>query len=326
MGRERSASRRSGLPASALAPSGGPAFRSGFVSLAGRPNAGKSTLLNRIVGRDLAITSSHPQTTRRNIRGVVTSADAQVIIVDTPGLHRPRTLLGERLNELTKSTWADVDLVCWCLVAAEKAGPGDRHLAADLAATRTPVVVVVTKTDIATQAQIARRLADAALLSKAAELDPVEFVPVSAVTGQNVDVLLSVIKAQLPLGPMLFPASDVTDQSDEDLVAELIRQAALAGVRDELPHSLAVTIDEMGPRDGRTDEHPLIDVHATIHVERDSQKPIVIGKGGVRLRELGTRARHDIERLLGARVHLDLHVRVAKDWQRDPKQLGRLGL
>lgn len=315
-----------GDPRSDPPPEAGPAFRSGFVSLAGRPNAGKSTLLNRIVGRDLAITSAHPQTTRRNIRGVVTDADAQVIIVDTPGLHRPRTLLGERLNELTKSTWADVDLVCWCIVAVEKAGPGDRHLAADLAAAGTPVVVVVTKTDIATPGQIASRLADAASLSAAAGLDPVEFVPVSAVTDSNVDVLLSVIRARLPLGPMLFPASDVTDQCDEDLIADLIRQAALAGVRDELPHSLAVTIDEMGPREGRTEERPLIDIHATIHVERDSQKPIVIGKGGVRLRELGTAARRDIERLLGARVHLNLHVRVAKDWQRDPKQLGRLGL
>lgn len=301
-------------------------FRSGFVSLAGRPNAGKSTLLNRLIGRELAITSPHPQTTRRNIRGIVTTDDAQVIIVDTPGLHRPRTLLGERLNELTKSTWADVDLVCWCLAANEKAGPGDRRLAADLAAARTPVIVVVTKTDIATKAQVASRLSDAADLSREAELDPVEFVPVSAVTGENVDVFSAILRTALPRGPLLFPADEVTDESEEDAIADLIRQAALAGVRDELPHSLAVTIDEIRPRDDRAGQRPMLDVHATIHVERDSQKPIIIGKGGQRLRDLGIVARRDIERLVGARVHLDLHVRVAKDWQRDPKQLGRLGL
>lgn len=301
-------------------------FRSGFVSLAGRPNAGKSTLLNRLIGQSLAITSAHPQTTRRNIRGVLTSPSAQVVVVDTPGLHRPRTLLGERLNELTTSTWADVDLVCWCLAAGEKAGPGDAHLAGQLAAAGTPVVVAVTKTDIATPAQVVGRLADADALSREAGFEPAHFVPISAVTGDNLDVLLAAWTGELPVGPLLFPSDEVTDQSQDDQIADLIRQAALAEVREELPHSLAVTLDETSHREDRAGLPPLVDIHATIHVERESQKPIIIGRGGARLRQTGIIARHDIEQLLGMRVNLKLHVRVAKDWQRDPKQLRRLGM
>lgn len=300
-------------------------FRSGFASLAGRPNAGKSTLLNRVVGRRIAITSGHPQTTRRTIRGVVTSPEWQVVIVDTPGLHRPRKLLGERLNELTRSTWSDVDVVCWCLDAGERAGPGDERMAAELAASGTPALTVVTKTDAASRDQIVRRLADADRLGRAAGLDLVEFVPVSARTGENVDLLVDLIATHLPVGPMLFPESEVTDEPEQDMVAELIRQSALAGVREELPHSIAVTIDEMGMRADRPPDRRLLDIHATIHVERDSQKPIIIGKRGSRLAGIGRVARLDIEELLGVPVFLDLHVRVAKEWQGDPKQLRRLG-
>jgi GTP-binding protein Era len=293
-------------------------FRSGFACFAGRPNVGKSTLMNALVGAKVAITSSRPQTTRHVIRGIVHRPDAQLVIVDTPGLHRPRTLLGERLDSLARSTLAEVDVIGFCIPARDKIGPGDRYLATELAGIgKTPVVAIVTKTDEAPPEQVAAQLAAVAELGEWADI-----VPVSAVTGFQLGVLTDVLVSHLPLGQPLYPAGELTDEPERVLVAELIREAALEGVRDELPHSIAVVVEEMGPRAGRDD---LIDVHAELYVERPSQKSIVIGAKGARLKEVGTRARQQIEALLGAKVYLDLRIKVAKDWQRDPKQLRRLG-
>jgi len=293
-------------------------FRSGFACFAGRPNVGKSTLMNALVGTKVAITSSRPQTTRRAIRGIVHRPDAQLVIVDTPGLHRPRTLLGERLDSLVRSTLTEVDVIGFCLPASERIGPGDRYLAGELAGlTTTPVVAIVTKTDQAGTAAVAAQLAAVAELGRWADV-----VPVSAVTGFQLDVLADVLVSHLPPGQPLYPDGDLTDEPEQLLVAELIREAALEGVRDELPHSIAVVVEEMGPREGRDD---LTDVHALMYVERPSQKAIVIGTRGARLRDVGSRARRQIEALLGTRVYLDLHIKVARDWQRDPKQLRRLG-
>lgn len=302
-------------------------YRSGFMCLVGRPNAGKSTLTNALVGSKIAITSDRPQTTRRVVRGIVTTDTAQLIIVDTPGMHRPRTLLGERLNDLVRSTWTEVDVIGFCLAANESLGPGDRKLATDIAAIqkRKPVIVIVTKTDIATAEQVAERLVSAQELAESVGLKVAQYIPVSAPVAMNLDVLRDEVCALLPPGPKLFPEGDITDESTESLVAELIREAALRDVVEELPHSIAVTIDEMGLREDRPENRPLMDIHATIHVERSSQKPIVIGKGGQRLKQTGTAARASIERLLAVPVYLDIHVRVAKEWQRDPKQLRRLG-
>lgn len=301
-------------------------FRSGFVCLVGRPNAGKSTLTNRIIGRKIAITSDRPQTTRRTVRGVLTRPDAQLIVVDTPGLHKPRTLLGERLNDLVRATWTEVDVVGFCLAADEPTGPGDRKLAAELAEIqRGPLVAIITKTDAVSPDAVAARLASVQRLADAVGLTVAEYVPVSAVDGMNVDVLVDLLIALMPPGPQLFPATEDTDEPEESMCAELIREAALEDVVEELPHSIAVTIDEMSLREDRAVDKPLMDIHATIHVERDSQKPIIIGKGGSRLKKIGSQARKNIELLLGTPVYLNIHVRVAKEWQRDPKQLRKLG-
>ncbi|HLH82494.1 MAG TPA: GTPase Era, partial [Trebonia sp.] len=259
-----------------------------------------------------------PQTTRRVIRGIVHRPDAQLVLLDTPGLHRPRTLLGERLDSLVRSTLTEVDVVGFCVPAAEPVGPGDRYLARELASLKsTPVVAIVTKADEASPERVAQQL-----LAVSALGDWADIVPVSAVTGYQLDVLADVLVGYLPEGPPLYPDGELTDEPEQIMVAELIREAALDGVRDELPHSIAVVVEEMGPRPGQPD---LTDVHAELYVERPSQKAIVIGTRGARLREVGTRARRQIEALLGTRVYLDLHVKVAKDWQRNPRQLRRLG-
>jgi GTPase len=305
-------------PTSPPPPSPPAGFRAGFACFAGRPNVGKSTLMNALVGTKVAITSSRPQTTRRAIRGIVHRPDAQLIIIDTPGLHRPRTLLGERLDSLVRSTLTEVDVIGMCLPATEAIGPGDKYLAAELAGiAKTPVVAIVTKADAATREQIARQLVAVGELG-----DWADVVPVSAVSGFQLDVLADVLISHLPPGRPLYPDGDLTDEPEEQLVAELIRESILEGVRDELPHSIAVVVEEMAPREGRDD---LIDVHAIMYVERPSQKAIVIGTGGARLKEVGSRARQQIEALLGRRVYLDLRVKIAKDWQRDPRQLRRLG-
>ena len=292
-------------------------FRSGFCCFVGRPNAGKSTLTNALVGEKVAITSAKPQTTRHAMRGIVHRPDAQLIIVDTPGLHRPRTLLGQRLNDVVEATLADVDVIGFCLPADEPIGPGDRYIAAQLAEIRSPKIAIITKTDRAAPKQIVEHLAKAGNL-----LEFTEIIPVSAKSGDQVDLLTDLLVAQLPTGPALYPQDMNSDEPAEMMIAEFIREAALEGVRDELPHSIAVTIAEFGPREGKSD---LTDIFATIHVERDSQKGIVIGPGGTRLRAVGTTARVQIERLLGTRVYLDIHVSVMADWQRDPKKLDRLG-
>jgi GTP-binding protein Era len=295
-------------------------FHSGFVCFVGRPNTGKSTLTNALVGSKVAITSARPQTTRHTIRGIVHRENFQIILVDTPGLHRPRTLLGKRLNDLVRDTYTEVDIIGLCIPADEAIGPGDRWIVEQIrsVAPKTTLVVVVTKIDKVPKDRVAAQLAAVAeLVDNAAEI-----VPVSATTGEQVDVLIDVLAAALPAGPAYYPDGELTDEPEEILMAELIREAALEGVRDELPHSLAVLIDEVNPREGRDD---LIDVYAVLYVERDSQKGIVIGKGGARLREVGTTARGQIEKLLGTKIYLDLRVKVAKNWQSDPKQLGRLG-
>jgi GTP-binding protein Era len=276
-------------------------------------------LTNRLVGSKVAITSSKPQTTRHAIRGIVTRPDAQLVIVDTPGLHRPRTLLGQRLNDLVYATWAEVDAIGFCVPADQKIGPGDRFIAESLAkvANRTPVLGLVTKTDLVSKQRVAEQL-----VALEQVMDFAELVPVSSVTEFQTDVLADLLVRHLPEGPPLYPDGELTDEPETTLVAEMIREAALEGVRDELPHSLAVGVDEMVPREDRDD---LLDVRAVIYVERQSQKAIVIGRQGQRLREVGTAARKHIEALLGSRIYLDLHVKVAKDWQRDPKQLRRLG-
>ena len=294
-----------------------PAFRSGFACLAGRPNVGKSTLTNALVGAKVAITSDRPQTTRRVVRGIVHRPDAQLILLDTPGLHKPRTLLGERLDSLARSTLTEVDVIGFCVPAGEAVGPGDRMLARELKGIGTPVVAIVTKTDQVPAEKVAAQLSAVSRLG-----DWVDLVPVSAVASFQLDVLADVLVSHLPEGPALYPDGELTDEPEQIMVAELIREAALDGVRDELPHSIAVVVEEMGPRPGRAD---LTDVHAELYVERPSQKAIVIGAKGARLKDVGSRARHQIEALLGTRVYLDLHVKIAKDWQRNPKQLRRLG-
>jgi GTP-binding protein Era len=294
-----------------------PAYRSGFCAFVGRPNAGKSTLTNALVGSRIVITSDKPQTTRHAVRGILTRPDAQLILVDTPGLHRPRTLLGQRLNDVVRSTLADVDVVAFCVPADQKIGPGDRFIADEIAALRAPVVAVVTKTDSVPRDRVAAQLVAVSQLG-----DFVDVVPVSAVAGHQVDVLADVLIGHLPEGPQLYPDGVDTDNDTDTRIAELIREAALDGVRDELPHSIAVTVEELHPREGRDD---FVDIYATLHVERDSQKGIVIGARGARLKQIGTTARPAIEALLGKRVHLDLHVAVESDWQRDPKKLDRLG-
>ncbi|HEX4977294.1 MAG TPA: GTPase Era [Nocardioides sp.] len=303
-----------------------PDFRSGFASFVGRPNAGKSTLTNAMVGTKVAITSSRPQTTRTVVRGIVHRPDAQLVLVDTPGLHKPRTLLGERLNDLVKTTWAEVDVVAVCFPADEKIGPGDRFIVNELAKVRrTTKVAVATKTDLVTPERLAEHLLAIDRLGQETSTDWAEIVPVSAVSGDQVSLLTDLLVGMLPPGPPLYPDGELTDAPEEAIVAELIREAALEGVRDELPHSIAVVVEEMGLREDRPEDKPLLDIHANVFVERSSQKGIVIGHKGSRLREVGTSARRQIEALLGTPVYLDLHVKIAKDWQRDPKQLRRLG-
>lgn len=292
-------------------------YRSGFVSFVGRPNTGKSTLTNALVGEKVAITSAKPQTTRHVIRGIVSRASGQLIVVDTPGIHRPRTLLGERLNALVQSTLGDVDVIGMCFPADEPVGPGDRFISEQLENfPRAIKIAIVTKVDVASKQQVAERLLQVNELRDWAAL-----IPISAVEGVQLDVLADELIALLPPGPALYPIESTTDDDTHKRVSELIREAILEGVDDELPHSLAVTIDDIMHREDKD----MIDVYANVFVERDSQKGIIIGKGGERLRDIGARSRAEIEALLGSPVFLSLRVKVAKDWQRDPKLLNRLG-
>ena len=291
--------------------------RSGFVSFVGRPNVGKSTLTNVLVGEKIAITSAKPQTTRRAIRGIVHREHGQIIVVDTPGLHRPRTLLGKRLNDLVDTTLSGVDVIGFCIPANEKIGPGDNFINEQLGEfRRAKLVAVVTKCELVSKTALADQLQAVSKLR-----DWAEIVPVSALGDEQLDVLTDVLIGLLPVGPALYPADAVTDETIESRICELIREAALEGVHDELPHSLAVTIDEMNQREGRN----MVDIHANVWVERDSQKGIIVGHGGERIKDVGSKSRIEIEKLIGQKVFLNIRVKVAPDWQRDPKQLGRLG-
>ena len=302
-------------------------FRSGFACFVGRPNAGKSTLTNALVGQKIVIESSKPQTTRHAVRGIVRRPDAQLVIIDTPGLHKPRTLLGERLNEIVRATWSEVDVVGVCLPADQRIGPGDRYLVSELAALpKTPqLVAIATKSDLVPSQRMAEHLVSIADLENALKINWADIVPVSATQHFQLDVLSEALVSLLPEGPPLYPDGEITDEPEEILVAELIREAALEEVTDELPHSITVTVDEMGLRDGRPANRPLLDIYASMIVERDSQKGIVIGHRGSRLQQIGAAARQQIEVLLGTPVYLDLRVKVLKEWQRNPKHLNRLG-
>jgi GTPase len=302
-------------------------MRSGFASIVGRPNAGKSTLTNALVGQKIVIASSKPQTTRHAVRGIVHRADAQLVLIDTPGLHKPRTLLGERLNDVVRAAWAEVDVVGVCLPANQRIGPGDRYLVGELAALprRPSLVAIATKSDLASPERMAEHLASIGALESSLDIDWAVIVPVSVPRNFQLDVLSDALIDLLPEGPPLYPDGEITDEPEETLVAELIREAALEGVRDELPHSITVTVDEMGLREGRPVDRPLLDIYASLIVERDSQKGIVIGHRGSRLREIGAAARHQVEVLLGTPVYLDLRVKVLKEWQSDAKFLNRLG-
>ena len=355
-------------------------FRSGFASLVGRPNAGKSTLTNAMVGQKVAITSNRPQTTRHTIRGIVHKDVYQLILVDTPGIHRPRTLLGERLNDLVAGTLSQVDVLGFCIPANEKIGPGDRYIASQLvASSNKPVVAIVTKADTvnsdelreqllavealgeeimsAERAQRAKRAAHRAQKKggkggknastpfakgsgpaaqrRAGEISepmPVDgkggwaaIIPVSAIQHFQVEAVADLLSQYVPLSPPLYPEGELTDEPEATLIAELVREAALEGAREELPHSIAVTVEEMEFREGRPADNPLLDVHVNLYVERESQKYIIIGKGGSNLRKIGTKAREQIEAMLGTRVYLNIHVKVAKEWQSDPRALNRLG-
>jgi len=298
-------------------------FRSGFVAIVGRPNTGKSTLVNALVGNKVAITSPHPNTTRHAIRGILNGANFQAVLVDTPGIHKPKTMLGHRLNSVVGESLDSVDAILMCLPADEKSSAGDLFIVQEIAKhPQAKKFAIITKTDLVSKAALAARLAG--IVGLAQDFEWHEIVPVSATIHDHVDLLSELIGKSLPLGPQFYPPEMVSDQGREQWICELIREAALRDVRQELPHSIAVTIDEISERD-ESSEKPFFDIHATIHVERDSQRGILLGHQGEKLKDIGTRARADIERILCARVFLGLHIKVSKDWQRDTKLLEKLG-
>lgn len=297
--------------------------RSGFVAIVGRPNVGKSTLINALVGSKIAITSHHPNTTRSAIRGIVHGSDFQAVLVDTPGLHKPKTLLGHRLNALVDASMDSVDIVVMCIPANETSGAGDLFISAEIAKhPHAKKFAVITKSDLVSKEKLATRLVGIMALAHGFVWD--EIIPVSAAVHDQIDLLNELIGKNLPEGPSYYPAGTMSDQAIEQLICEFIREAALQDVHEELPHSIMVTIDEFGERDEKG-SRPFYDVHATIHVERDSQRGILLGHQGARLKAIGIRARADIERALAAKIFLGLHIKVSKEWQRDPKLLERLG-
>ena len=295
-------------------------FRSGFVAIVGRPNTGKSTLINALVGSKIAITSPHPNTTRHAIRGIVNNPEYQAVLVDTPGVHKPKTLLGHRLNAVVNESLDSVDIVMMCLPADETSGAGDEFIAAEIAKySRAKKFALVTKTDLVSKKNLATRLLGISNLAKGFTWD--EIVPISAAIHEQIDLLEKLIGDNLPAGPAFYPTDVKSDQKVETLICELIREAALRDAREELPHSIMVTIDEMGERDNGK----LFDVIATLHVERDSQKGIIIGPQGSKLKAIGSIARKSIENIFGQQVFLQIHVKVSKEWQKDPKLLSKLG-
>ena len=298
-------------------------FRSGFVAIVGRPNVGKSTLINALVGSKIAITSHHPNTTRSAIRGIVHGDNFQAVLVDTPGVHKPKTLLGHRLNAVVDQSMDSVDVVILCIPADETSGAGDAYIAQEIAKhPRAKKFAVITKTDLLSKEKLALRLSGIMELAQGFTWD--EIIPVSAAIHDQIDLLNTLIGAALPAGPAYYPEGTTSDQAIEQLICEFIREAALQDVREELPHSIVVTIDEFGEREEKG-SRPFYDVHATIHVERDTQRAILLGHQGTRLKEIGIRARADIERALVAKIFLGLHIKVSKEWQRDARMLDKLG-
>jgi GTP-binding protein Era len=297
-----------------------PGFRSGFVTVVGRPNVGKSTLVNRLVGSKVAIVSDRPQTTRNEIRGILTTPEVQIVFLDTPGIHRPRTLLGERANETARATFSSVDVVCFVIEANRAIGPGDRFIADLVRGSGAPVVLAVNKIDAAARPQVIEQLARA----QAELLDAAAFVPLSASTGEGCDALLDELVARMPPGPRYYPEGVVTDQPEAFLAGEILREKLLAVARDELPHSIAVVVEDLEERG--TDDDPALAIRARVYVERPSQRGIVIGRGGAVLKQAGTDARRELEVLLGARVFLETVVKVERNWQRRAHALDRFGV
>lgn len=289
-------------------------MKSGFVAVVGRPNVGKSTLVNQMVGTKVSITSARPQTTRNAIRGVVHGDDYQLVLVDTPGLHKPKTELGSRLNSLVYGTLAESDVVVFLIDATMPVGPGDRLIAERLIEAKAEVVVAVNKVDRAKREQTVTQLIEAA------EWPFEDFYPISALTGEGVAEMVGGIVERLAEGPQYYPEDMSTDQPESMVIAEIVREKFLDRLRDELPHALVVSVEDIEQRDDG-----LIDIAADVIVERSSQKGIVIGKGGSLLRDAGTEARHELEAILGERINLNLRVVVEKDWQRSPQLLDRLG-
>jgi len=301
-------------------------FRSGFACIVGRPNVGKSTLTNQLVGQKISIISKQPQTTRHAIRGIVHSEKGQIVLVDTPGIHKPKTLLGSKLNELVKQTWSEVDVILFCIPADQKIGPGDKFIAQEIMKySKKPKIGVLTKIDSVKQNVIAERLVELDKLAKELEFEWEEIIPISSQTGENLDNLIGLIIKYLPEGPELYPQEVITDESIETMISEYIREAALEDLREELPHSLAVVVQKIETDENRPADKPLMKIYAEIYVERDSQKGIIIGNKGSKLKEIGSTSRKQIENLVGMKVYLDLQVKVALNWQTDQNQLTKLG-
>ena len=294
-------------------------FRAGFVAIVGRPNVGKSTLVNALVGKKIVITSRHPNTTRNPIRGIITKDNYQIIVVDTPGVHKPKTLLGNRLNEMVAENIDGVDIAVLCLPVDESIGAGDEYVIRQIE--NSKIIIALTKVDLASKESIVAKLAEINEFTKKLSFNYEEVIPISAKKNQQIEILESEISKRLSVSPQLYPSEMDTDQANELIVSEFIREAAIEGTFQEVPHSIVVTIEELKKRENKD----LIDVRATIHVERDSQKPMLIGKQGSKLKEVGTKARIEIENYLGSKIYLSLHVKVSKDWQKDPKSLAKFG-
>lgn len=289
--------------------------RSGFTGLIGRPNVGKSTLLNRLASRKLSITSDKPQTTRNRIRAVLTRGESQLVFVDTPGFHKPREALGDRLNAMVRSTMRDVEVVVFVLDGTQTIGKGDVFIAGELQKVETPVIGVVNKIDLLDEGRIMSQLDVASHLYEFEEI-----FPVSAVDGRNAEDLIDTLMGYMPEGPWYFPPEIETDQPEKLLVSELIREKALELTRDEVPHSIAVMVERIAPREDRL----LTEIEAVLYVERESQKGIIVGKGGKMIKEIGVRSRKEIEPLLGNKVFMDLRVKVEKNWSKNPEFIKRL--